>query len=405
MRPFAALTGFLLLLLLASETAGAQTPSDEPFSPASRWRDLVVGTAQPPTTTADSPLIAMVDVRPDLGHPVFAGGNVTTSVPGPAPSPLGTGGAAVIAGRADGFAGVWPGARVLNVPLPAEQIRCSDSARAIDRAVEAGADVIYMGYGSHSRCEAEEGALLRAVEREVILVASAAIDPPGGPTTYPADLPHVLTVTAVGVDLLPPVFAVESPAVDVSAPGVQVRTAVSGPTDADGDGFGLLSGTMMPAAMTAAAAAWVRAARPDLDPGQVAAAIRAGARDIAAPGHDPATGHGLLSVEGALAAPVPEKDAHEPDDDIRLVNGRFFAAPAPALRSARKPAVEGTIHPVEDPADVHRLRLPAGARVKLRLEARAGDRTSTCSSVAPGASRRSAANSPARAVVPVAATA
>ena len=51
--------------------------------------------------------------------------------------------------------GVWPGMRMINVPLPAETIRCADSARGIRRAVASGAAVINMSYGSTSFCQRE----------------------------------------------------------------------------------------------------------------------------------------------------------------------------------------------------------------------------------------------------------
>ena len=98
MRPSTALMACVLALSSAAVTAAAQTPAEEPFAPGARWRDFVVGGEQSPAVTQDSPLIATVDARPDLGHPVFAGGNVDTLEPGVVTSKFGTAAAAAMAG-------------------------------------------------------------------------------------------------------------------------------------------------------------------------------------------------------------------------------------------------------------------------------------------------------------------
>ena len=74
--------------------------------------------------------------------------------------------------------------------------------------------------------------------------------------------------------------------------------------------------------MVAAAAAWLRAAKPGYRADQVAQALRASARDLGPKGWDSATGYGMLSVLGALSSAAPAIDPHEPNDDMAWINGK-----------------------------------------------------------------------------------
>ena len=98
----------------------------------------------PPPVGPQSPLIALVDSQLDPAHPDL-GPNITSLSGQPLTDLHGTATAEVAAAPANGVGtlGVWPGARALNVPLPAV-IRCSDSARGIAAALAAGAAVINM---------------------------------------------------------------------------------------------------------------------------------------------------------------------------------------------------------------------------------------------------------------------
>jgi len=125
--------------------------------------------------------------------------------------------------------------------------------------------------------------------------------------------------------------------------------------------------------MVAAAAAWIWTARPDLAAGQVAEILRRSATDIAPAGRDQASGFGMLNVAAALALPTPIKDPYEPNDDIDEVdpNGDSYLSKEPALTtvSRRTARIAGRVDRYEDPRDVFRVWLPAGARVTATLTA------------------------------------
>jgi hypothetical protein len=361
-----------------------QAPAPDPLSASSPWRTRIVDPSLvPPPVTPASPLIALVDSQLDITHPEFKSGNVATTGGQPLTDFHGTATAAVAAAGANGVGnlGVWPGARALNVALPS-RILCSDSARQIDAARRAGAAVINMSYGSTQRCTTEADAIQRAVRAGIVPVAASGNEfDQGNPNEFPAMLPHVLTVAALAEDDRPTFFSSESAAVDVSAPGMNVLTAVPARSgkdfDGDGqvDGFASVSGTSFSAPMVSGAVAWIRAARPELTQDQVQNVMRFGARDIGDPEYEPATGYGILSVAGALARPAPPADAAEPNDDVRFVDGRAFGKAAkPVFRKdGRTATVSATADVFEDPIDVYRIKVRAGSRAKIRLAPSVGD--------------------------------
>jgi hypothetical protein len=234
-----------------------------------------------------------------------------------------------------------------------------------------------MSYGSAAKCTAEEQLILRAIGAGAVPVAAAGNEfEQGNPLEFPASLPHVITVGAIGPDDEPTGFSNESGALDLSAPGIGILTAVPQEFDPDGtpDGFASLAGTSFAAPMVAAAVAWVRAARPDLTPFQAAQVVRLGARDVGKPGYEDATGFGVLNLPGALALKPPPEDPQEPNDDIRYVDGRAFGSSTPPLYNGRRPAsIAASADYAEDPVDVYRIKIRAGRRVRLVLQPTFGD--------------------------------
>jgi hypothetical protein len=357
----------------------AQTPAPDPLDARAAWRAAIVDPSLvPPPVTPQSPLLALIDSTADVNHPEFQGGNFATIGGFPLQNPHGTETAAVAAAPKNdrGILGVWPGMRALNVGLP-DEILCANSVTGIARAIEQGAAVINMSYGSAAACFAEYVQLQLATARGITLVAAAGNElSQGNPLLFPASLPHVLTVAAVGSDLRAPFFSSASAAVDISAPGVGILTATPPQFDQDGeaDGYEAVTGTSFSAPMVAAAAAWLRAAKPGYRVDQIAQALRGSARDLGPRGWDSATGYGLLSVLGALTAPAPAIDPREPNDDIAWINGRATGrVDRPIWRRGRARKLRALVDKYEDPADVYRIVLPGRAQVRVTLRPRFGN--------------------------------
>lgn len=356
-----------------------QGVTPDPLSPQARWRDFVADPdLTPPPVSDASPLLALVDSPLDASHPEFANSRVTTVGTLKVTDFHGTATAAVAAAPQNGVGmlGVWPGMRATNFTLP-PQIGCADSAATLRQAVQAGAAVINMSYGSAQLCFAEYEQLQMATRKGITLVAAAGNEfADGNPLEYPASLPHVLTVAAVGPDDKPSFFSNANAAIDLSAPGEGILTAVPPAFDADGnaDGYQAVSGTSFAAPMVAATAAWVRQSRPELSPDQVSQVVRLGARDIGRRGWDPQTGFGVLSVKGALERKAPPADVGEPNDDIYWVDGRAFGRAEPRLWQGRGTARRfGLLDRYEDPVDVFRVRIPGRTAARITVSPRGGD--------------------------------
>ena len=372
-----ALRGRGLLAYAEPNRIARRAQAPDPLSPQATWRDVVVAGQVPPPVGPTSPLIALIDSAAQVDHPVFAGGNLSSQGGQGVTDFHGTATAAVAVAAANGVGtlGVWPGARALNLQLPPTNILCSDSARNIALAIQAGAAVINMSYGAQAPCLAEYEQVQAAVRAGVVPVAAAGNEfDQGNPAEYPASLPHVVTVAATQNDQ-PAFFSNQNAAVDLSAPGSGVLTAVPAQFDVDGtqDGFATVEGTSFSAPMVAAAVAWVRAARPELTADQAAGVVRLGARDVGNPGWEPSTGFGVLSMAGALTRQPSPPDPLEPNDGFSFVNGRTFKVKAPPVFTGRKRAFIAETDYYEDPYDIYRLRVPGRKRIRIQLAPAYGD--------------------------------
>ena len=354
---------------------------DDPLSPASRWRDAAIDPAlAPPHVSPTGPLLALVDAKAKVTHPEFKGANVRSLSGARLTASHGTEtlGVAVAPQNGVGIVGAYPGARAVNVPLPSKRIRCADSARGIRRAVRAGAAVINMSYGSNGFCETEYEALQLATRRGITLVAAGGNERRNGnPYEFPASLPHVLTVGASTPRDKAAFFSNTSAALDLVAPGVGIIAPLPPAFDShDGtrDGYEVVAGTSFSAPIVSAAAIWLRTARPDLTADQTAQVLRRSSTDIARKGYDVATGFGKLDLGAALDYPAPAPDPLEPNEDVRFVDGRAFGrAAAPIWTGAQPATLTATLDLFEDPSDVYRLRIPAGAAVTVGVQPSLGN--------------------------------
>jgi subtilisin family serine protease len=366
---------------------GFQVAADPLTGPPNDWRAHVADPALvPPPVTPTSPLIALVDAAAETAHPEWTGDpNFATTPARPVTNLHGTATASVAAAPANGIGilGVWPGARALNVALQtsggSENFSCAASGNAIAQAIQGGAAVINMSYGSQKLCAPEKVQIYYGVAKGIIPVAAAGNEfEEGNPLEYPANLPHVVSVAATDRQDRSASFSNANDWIDLSAPGVDIMSAVPPALDDDGaqDGYELLSGTSFAAPMVSAALAWVRQARPELQPDQVVQAVRLSAHDVGRKGWDPLTGFGVLDVKAALAVPaskLPAHDPQEPNDNISWVDGRAFGAPAAAVWTGAPTRLDAQLDKEEDPVDVYRIVVPGHGRARVSVVPRFGD--------------------------------
>jgi subtilisin family serine protease len=201
---------------------------------------------------------------------------------------------------------------------------------------------------------------------------------------YPAALPHVVGVSALGPHGGVPTFSNRDAAyVDIAAPGIDIFSTVprnlvdsSRPlctghpySDCGPFEFRNAIGTSFAAPQVTAAAALLIGQDPSLAPDQVSWLLERSATDertatgcsLCAPGRDVYTGWGRLNVDAALTAlaagNLPPADRYEPDDNA----GSWAHAFGPAR------TITATLDFWDDQVDVFSINVPAGDRLYTRL--------------------------------------
>jgi subtilisin family serine protease len=350
--------------------------------------------------------VAIIDSGIDADHPEFRGrlAAANTFVGGSAKRDNhghGTFVAGLIAARLDneGIAGLaFPAklmiAKVVRsdgvVPLEAE-------ARAIRWAVDRGARVINLSLGGlrdpldpnhDSYSPLEASAVEYAVRKGVVVVAAVgnsdqAKEQPWRYASYPAALPHVLGVSALGRDGSVPMFSNRDDVYnDIAAPGEDLfstfpRSLTSlrptcleqGYSDCGPLEYRRPQGTSFASAIVSAGAALVRSNWPNLRAEQVVAMLERSAVDQTAltgcrrctAERDALSGWGRLDVAAAVGwkGPFPPPDRYESNDD----------AGARAARVQRRRYVKrrATVDFWDDQDDVYAVNLRRGERLRVAL--------------------------------------
>ena len=356
----------------AYAVAAAAADFADPLVPDQWWRAAVgVAGLTPPGPGVP---VALVDSGVFFGHPEFAGRPNLVALNAQEPAPVGgvhgTAVASVVGAPVNGvgLVGVYPEAVIRSYDAAigdGVRLESSEIVEGILAAARAGRSVINLSLGAESKDAAIETAVGEAVRLgSLVVAASGNSGDLGNPLSYPAVLPHVLTVAATDTTGQVAFFSSQSPYVDLAAPGVDIPVASA----LDG-GYTTSSGTSFSAPIVSGAAAWLWTVRPDLDAGQVAEILRRSARDIAPAGVDQATGYGILDLPAALAYPAPASDPGEPNDDAGQVRSRTALLSTRARPAA---AFTGAVTAFEDPRDVLRVWVPGGKTLTATATSSAG---------------------------------
>lgn len=172
------------------------------------------------------------------------------------------------------------------------------------------ADIINLSLGADAESTGEREAYADAVAAGLIVIAAAG-NSGDGRQSFPASLPGVVSVAAVGRQKQRAPYSQFNAAVDVAAPGGdQSRSGADGvlstlSSDSSGsirDGLGFLQGTSMAAPHVAGVVALMKAVHPGLTPAQFDTLLAGGTitEDLGAPGRDPQFGHGLIDANKAV---------------------------------------------------------------------------------------------------------
>ena len=344
--------------------------ADDPLRPEEWWLAMIDADRVAPPGPGRP--LTIVDSGVDMTHPEFAA-RPDTRVLGEQrlignTEFHGTAVTSVAAAPANGvgLVGVYPGA-LLGIwdASPRGVLTSAAVIQGIEAALSLGPGVINLSIGGTTRSGFEELAIFDAVARGSIVVAASGNErEEGDPPNYPASLPHVLTVGAIGQNGQVTTFSSTSVGMDVVAPGESILAGV--PSWLSPDLYETVDGTSFAAPMVSAAAAWVWTARPNLDASQVTELLRRSARDLETPGRDVSSGFGILDVGNALSGAVPVRDPAEPNDSIEHVtaDGLLHRATPPLTSRVRgRNAITARLDAADDPRDVYRVWVPAKRRV------------------------------------------
>jgi subtilisin family serine protease len=276
--------------------------------------ESVRGAVDPSTVT-----VAVVDTGVDAAHEdlsgaVLPGWDAIADAPGADSDAYGHGThvagiLAAVAGNGVGITGAAAGVRILPVRVldDAGQGWSSTIADGIRWAADHGADVINLSLGGTIPSGVYDAAIDYAVNvRRAVVVASAGNDyQTGNPMEYPASDPDAIAVGASTASGARAAFSSTGGYLALAAPGSSILAPCpAGDRICGGatSGYARLSGTSMAAPFVSAAAALVRAARPDASPAQVRAWLTSTASDAGMPGRDDEFGAGIVDPVRALAA-------------------------------------------------------------------------------------------------------
>lgn len=237
---------------------------------------------------------------------------------------------AAIAGNGRGVAGAAHGAKVVPVRvLGACGGWMSDIADAVIWAAGGDvedtirnpnpADVINMSLGGSDACSPSmQHAIDFAVGEGSTVVVAAGNEAEPAENSSPANCSNVITVAASGPTGDRAHYSNYGAAVDVTAPGGDMRfrtggivsTVDTGTTVPVGEGYASMQGTSMAAPHVASVAALLKSAAPFLSPAQIEAVIKNSARPIA--GCSRGCGTGLVSALAAVDSVLPKLNTGTP---------------------------------------------------------------------------------------------
>jgi hypothetical protein len=268
----------------------------------------------------------------------------------------------------------------------------SDAVRAIQYAVDNGADVINASWGLSSFSQTLADAVAGAHAAGVVFVAAAGNSSEDVGGFFPASLPHAIAVSAVTEQGARADFSNFGVQLDVAAPGggdgpppdaavfpafsiLSVKSSAISPAIhldpvltlvQGGAEYLRLAGTSMATPHVAGVAALVLAANPTFGVEQVRQVLRSTADDLGPAGFDTDTGAGRVNAARAVVAPPPLV-AHI----VEPRGGRLVGAAAiDLLGSAEGPGFTAytlDYRTVSDPEGWVRMAGPIGAPVSNGL--------------------------------------
>ncbi|MDT0612197.1 S8 family serine peptidase, partial [Streptomyces lancefieldiae] len=311
--PVAADTGLPRINAVPPRSGGCVKPSKQHPVDVPWPQQYIAPSRAWDTTRGAGAVVAVVDTGVDATRSPALAGRVTPASPASGTDCIGHGtfvaGLIAAAPRpGTGFAGVAPEARIVAVRATASDgsATANSVAAGIEAAVARRARVIAVPIALPEGSPALTAAVRDAGRRGALVIAPAYAaggtltgsgDAPA-PAAYPAALPDVLAVAALGPGGVPDQRLAPRTAPDLAAPGNAVMSIGPG-----GTGSFTGDGAEMATAFVAGTAALAVAAHPDLTPARLADRLTSTAYRI--PADEALVGAGTVDPAAADTAPAP----------------------------------------------------------------------------------------------------
>ena len=206
---------------------------------------------------------------------------------------------AAIGGNNVGTVGVNPGGHInLHMVKIVDNpgwwpFRGSDMIAAVDRCRAAGANIINMSISGQKSSLAEQQAMQAAYDAGVIMVAAAG-QRGGTGYSYPASYDSVISVAATDQNDDVWAYSHSNDQVELSAPGMGIRSTVPNNQYANWDG------TSISSAYVSGAVALVWSHHPECSNSEIRNILNLTAKDLGSTGRDATFGHGLIQAQSAV---------------------------------------------------------------------------------------------------------
>ena len=197
----------------------------------------------------------------------------------------------------------------------------------IQYAADHGANVINMSLGGFGHSEYIDSQIKYAVSKNVVVVVAAGNENQDTKYYCPAGDTECVTVAAVDKNKSKANFSNYGEAVDIAAPGVDIKSCIPG------EKYDSWAGTSMATPHVAAAAALLLCENPSQTPAQIEKKLRDAAEDLGNSGWDRYYGAGFLDMSDFIKDPDPG-DTEDPLQGITDVprNSYYYEAVVWALK-------------------------------------------------------------------------
>ncbi|WP_082026429.1 S8 family serine peptidase [Flammeovirga sp. OC4] len=180
----------------------------------------------------------------------------------------------------------------------------TNSTEALMYAIEMGADVVSMSYGSYFYSATEARMIKEATEEKGMLFIAAAGNDNVNLPSYPAGYDNVIAVANTTSNDVKAPSSQYGPWVDIAAPGTDIISTVAADNGNTAGDYAPYTGTSMACPMVAGAAAYLKTQNINLTPEQLTAVLMGTSTDINPrnPNFQNALGAGRINMSAAMDA-------------------------------------------------------------------------------------------------------